>query len=247
MSGRLEGRTALITGASRGIGKAIARRLAAEGARIGIHYGSSEADARALAAEIEAGGGSAFLVRARLDDLDGVAALAEGIPAGERIDILVNNAGISPPSGTDADEATFDALVAVNMKAPFFLIQRLAPRIADGGRIINLSSGLSHLPFPDAIVYSMTKAALNAMTRSFAKALGPRGICVNAVLPGIIRTDMSAWVDGPGGAERASARSVFRRVGEAADVADIVAFLASDDSRWGTGELIDASGGQFLV
>ncbi|SHE53106.1 3-oxoacyl-[acyl-carrier protein] reductase [Kaistia soli DSM 19436] len=247
MKGRLSGKTALVTGASRGIGKAIALRFASEGARVGIHYGRSEAAARAVADAIAAMGGSSFVVGAVLGDLKGVETLVAGIPAGERVDILVNNAGQSLPAGLAAGEANFDALVGINMKTPFFVTQALSERISDGGRVINISSGLARLPFPDAIVYSMTKAALNAMTRSHAKALGPRGITVNAVLPGIIRSDMSDWVNAPGGAEAASARSVFDRVGEPADVADIVAFLASDDARWVTGELIDASGGQFLV
>lgn len=247
MTDKLAGKTALVTGASRGIGRAIALRLARDGARIGIHYGRNETAARELADEIDALGSSSFLVGAMLGELAGVTALASGIPAEERLDILVNNAGQSLPAGLDASEANFDALVGINMKAPFFVTQALSPRIVGGGRIVNVSSGLANLPFPDAIVYSMTKAALNAMTRTLAKALGPRAITVNAVLPGIIRTDMSDWVNRPGGAERASARSVFGRVGEVEDVADIVGFLASEDGRWVTGELIDASGGQFLV
>ncbi len=247
MSGPLHGKTALVTGASRGIGRAIALRLARDGARIGIHYGRSAAAAETLSWEIAAFGGSSFLAGAVLDDLAGVEALAAAIPADERLDILVNNAGQSLPAGIDAGEENFDALVAVNMKAPFFVTQALATRLADGGRIVNVSSGLSALARPDSIVYGMTKAALNAMTRSHTKAFGPRGITVNAVLPGIIRTDMSDWVNSERGAEIARSRSVFGRIGEAGDVADIVAFLASDDARWVTGELIDASGGQFLV
>ena len=247
MTAKLAGKTALVTGAARGIGRAIALRLARDGARIGIHYGHSAEAAAALAGEIATLGGSSFLVEAVLGDGAGADALAAGIPQGERLDILVNNAGRAVREGLEASEASFDALVALNMKTPFLVIQKLAARLSDGGRIVNISSGLSHLPLPDAIVYGMTKAAVDAMTRSYAKALGPRGITVNAVLPGIIRSDMSDWVNKPGGAERASARSVFGRVGEPADVADIVAFLASDDARWVTGEWIDASGGQFLV
>ncbi|MBN9431713.1 MAG: SDR family oxidoreductase [Bosea sp.] len=247
MTRRLDGKTALVTGAGRGIGRAIALRLARDGARIGIHYGHSADAARDLADAIDAIGGSSFLVEAVLGDASGIAALVAGIPSEERLDILVNNAGRSAKEGVEASEEAFDSLVALNMKTPFFVTQALAPRLADGGRIVNISSGLAKLPFPNAIVYGMTKAALDAMTRSHAKAFGARGITVNAVLPGIIRTDMSGWVNNPGGAEVASARSVFNRVGEVEDVADIVAFLASDDARWVTGELIDASGGQFLV
>ena len=244
---RLDGKTALVTGAARGIGRAIALRLAHDGARIGIHYGRSAEAAVTLADEIAAIGGSSFPVEAVLGDRAGLAALLDGLPEAEPIDILVNNAGIGSRQGLDTDEAEFDALVAVNMKTPFFVTQALLPRIRDGGRIVNISSGLALHPLPDAIVYSMTKAALNSMTRNYAKALGPRGITVNAVLPGIIRTDMSGWVNNPGGAEIAAKRSVLGRVGEVEDVADIVAFLVSEDARWVTGELIDASGGQMLL
>ncbi|MCX5493252.1 SDR family oxidoreductase [Kaistia dalseonensis] len=247
----LKGKTALVTGASRGIGRAIAARLAADGARVGIHYGRSRDAAGALADEIAAAGGASFLVEGRLETLEGVEALAAGVEAvlgdGGALDILVNNAGHQLPGGPQATEEAFDGLFAVNLKAPFFLIQKLGPRIADGGRIINISSGLSKKAIPDVMLYGMTKAALNAMTRAFAKEFGARGITVNAVLPGIIRSDMSRWVDQPAGAEIAKSRSVFDRVGEPEDVADIIAFLASTDSRWVTGELIDASGGQFVV
>lgn len=248
---RLADRTALVTGASRGIGKAIALRLAKEGARVGLHYARSREAAERLVDEIAAIGVRPFLVQADLEYEDAVDRifdqLEDKIGEGETLDILVNNAGHQLPGGPDASAEAFDRLVAVNLKAPFLLMQRLAPKLRDGGRIVNVSSGLSQKALPGATLYGMTKAGLNHLTRSFARELGPRNITVNAVLPGIIRTDMSAWVDEPGGAEIASARSVFHRVGEAADVADIVAFLASKDSRWVTGELIDASGGQFLV
>jgi NAD(P)-dependent dehydrogenase (short-subunit alcohol dehydrogenase family) len=162
------------------------------------------------------------------------------------LDILVNNAGLQVQEGPDADEAAFDLLFAVNVKAAYFLIQRLAPRIRDGGRIVNISSGLSRTAFPEKMVYGMTKAAMNAMTLSFAKLLGPRGISVNAILPGIIASDMNPWVRSPQAAARVGAMSVFNRVGEPEDVANVVAFLVSDDSGWITGELIGAGGGVHL-
>ena len=251
MTTRLSGRTALVTGASRGIGRAIARRLAREGAHVGIHYARNADAAATLAEEIASFSARPFLVGADLAEVSAaqsiLAQVEDKIGEGAVLDILVNNAGHQLPEGPDADAETFDALVAVNLRAPFLLTQTLAPKLNDGGRIVNISSGLSRKALPDAMLYGMTKAGLNHLTRSFAKEFGPRGITVNAVLPGIIRTDMSAWVNRPEGAAIAASRSVFNRVGEASDVADIVAFLVSDDARWVTGECIDASGGQFLV
>jgi NAD(P)-dependent dehydrogenase (short-subunit alcohol dehydrogenase family) len=249
--GKLTGKTALVTGASRGIGRAIALRLAKDGARLVLHYARSADAASALAEEIAGFGVQPVLVSADLSDISNIDAVVsqieDKIGGGEVLDILVNNAGHLLPDGPEASEASFDGLVAVNLKAPFFLIQKLSARMKSGGRIVNVSSGLSKMALPSAMLYGMTKAGLNHLTLSFAKEFGPRGINVNAVLPGIIRSDMSAWVGSEEGARIASARSVFGRVGEPADVADIVAFLASDDSRWVTGECIDASGGQFLV
>jgi len=251
MSSRLTGKTALVTGSSRGIGRAIARRLAGEGARLVLHYARSRDAAEALADEIASFGVRPILVDGDLAEIAAIDALVSKVDAkigaGEVLDILVNNAGHLLPDGPGADAASFDGLVALNLKAPFFLIQKLSPRIRDGGRIINISSGLSRMALPSAMLYGMTKAGLNHLTRSFAKEFGPRAITVNAVLPGIIRSDMSAWVESEEGAAIAAARSVFNRVGEPADVADIVAFLASDDARWITGECLDASGGQMLV
>ncbi|MCX5511910.1 short-chain dehydrogenase [Kaistia algarum] len=249
--GKLTGKTALVTGASRGIGRAIALRLAKDGARLVLHYARSRDAAEALAEEIAGFGIRPFLVSGDLSDIANIDAIVsqieDQIGGGEVLDILVNNAGHLLPDGPEAGESSFDGLVAVNLRAPFFLIQKLSVRMKSGGRIVNVSSGLSKMALPSAMLYGMTKAGLNHLTLSFAKEFGPRGITVNAVLPGIIRSDMSAWVDSEEGARIASARSVFARVGEPADVADIVAFLASDDARWVTGECIDASGGQFLV
>lgn len=249
--GRLSGKTALVTGASRGIGRAIALRLARDGATVAVHYATGGAEAAAVQAEIAGAGGSAFTLQGDLSRMDGiegvVTELAQAVGReGAALDILINNAGRQIAEGPQADEAAFDHLIAINAKAAFFLIQRLAPLLRDGGRIVNISSGLSLLAFPDKMVYAMAKAATNSMTRSFAKVLGPRGIGVNAVLPGVIGTDMNPWVRNPQATERVARLSAFNRVGQPEDVADIVAFLVSGEARWITGELIDASGGARL-
>ena len=165
------------------------------------------------------------------------------------IDILVNNAAISP-RGTieDTSEALYDEVMAIDAKAPFFIVQSALPRIPDGGRIINISSQTSLIGFPGVAAYSMAKGALDLFTKVAAKHLAPRNITVNAVLPGIADTDMNAsWLRGNAEArESASAFSVFKRIADVTDIADIVAFLASSDSRWVTGQLIDGGGGSGL-
>jgi 3-oxoacyl-[acyl-carrier protein] reductase len=253
----LHGKLALVTGASRGYGRAIAERLARDGAVVAVHYASNDEAARSAVACIAAGGGQAFPVRARLDGtVASVAtlfkALDQGIAALGRppaIDILVNNAAISP-RGTieDTSEATFDEVMAVDAKAPFFIIQSALPRMPDGARIINISSQTSLIGFPGVLAYSMAKGALDLLTKVAAKHLAPRNITVNAVLPGIADTDMNAsWLRGNTEArESASVFSVFKRIADVADIADIVAFLASSDARWITGQLIDGGGGSGL-
>lgn len=236
---------ALVTGGSRGIGRAIALALAAQGHEVAVHYASNAAAAEHTVAAIAATGGSAFAIAGDLQTLDGVMAIREAL-GGRALSVLVNNAGRQLPEGTEADETTFDTLFAINVKAAYFLIQRLAPQIIDGGRIVNVSSGTSTIGFPDKMVYAMAKAATNAMTLSFAKALGPRGITVNAVLPGLIETDMNPWVRNPDAARRVAKLNALDRVGQPDDVAGVVAFLASPAARWVTGELLYASGGAQL-
>ena len=242
----VEMRTALVTGGSRGIGRAIALRLARDGVRVGVHYGRDDATARATVEEIEAAGGQAFLVKADLGEtVDAV--WVEFDRYADGLDILVNNAGIGRQMPlAEVTPQWFDRLFAVNAKAPFFLVQQAIPRLRDGGRIVNIGSGVTRIAFPEDTAYSMTKGALNTLTLALAKELGPRGITVNTVAPGIIDTDMNQWLADPQAARAAAAYSVFDRVGQPAEVADVVAFVASDDARWITGQTLDATGGSRL-
>jgi 3-oxoacyl-[acyl-carrier protein] reductase len=247
----LTGKTALVTGASRGIGRAIAERLAADGAEVAVHYGSNEAAAAQTINAIEAAGGRAFPVRAELGvdgDVDTLFdALASGL-AGRPLDILVNNAAIATYEGT-IDGATpelFEREFAINVRAPFFITQRALPLLRDGGRIINITSGVTWFATPQ-IVYSMTKGALNVLGRSLANIVGTRGITVNNVSPGITDTEMNSWLhESDDAVSGVAGITALNRVGASADIADVVAFFASDDSRWVTGQTVEANGGLWL-
>lgn len=248
-------KVALVTGASRGIGRAIASRLARDGVLVVVHCGHNRKAATATVREIEKNGGRAFPVRADFRSMKGVGALFEAMDQrlqdllGTReFDILVNNAGISLGAGIEqTTEAEFDKLVAVNMKAPFFIIQQALPRLRDGGRIINISSGTSRIAMPEEVAYAMTKRALDSLTTALAKQLAPRGITVNTVAPGITDTDFQAdWLRDPEARKFASSVAALGRLGLPEDVADAVAFLACSDARWITGTFIDATGGSLL-
>jgi NAD(P)-dependent dehydrogenase (short-subunit alcohol dehydrogenase family) len=252
----LSGKIALVTGGSRGIGRAIALRLARDGAAVAVHYGRNREAADAAVREIEAAGGTAFAIGADLGTLAGVHALYAALdPAliqhvGEaRFDILVNNAGIAPDDTSvgGTDEATFDEVFNLNVKAAFFLTQEALPRLRDGGRIINLTSASTRFAYPQVAAYAMSKGALKTLTLELAKQLGPRGITVNGLSPGLIDTDMTAgMLSDPAARQFAEGVSALGRVGRVDDVADIAAFLASDDARWVTGQDLDASGGTYL-
>ncbi|MFD8208385.1 SDR family oxidoreductase [Streptomyces sp. NPDC059695] len=250
LDGRLAGKTALVTGGSRGIGRGIAERLGREGARVAVHYGTNAEAAKEAVAAIEAAGGSAFALGQELGTPGDAAALWQAFDArADGLDILVNNAGIgaSRPFATIGDEE-YDRIFAVNTKAPFFLAQLGAERLRDGGRVINVSTGLSRSAvMPDLIAYAMSKGALDVFTRYLSKVLGPRGITVNAVAPGIVDTDVNAgWLRGNEEAwAGAAAMSALGGVGTPSGIADVVAFLASDDARWVTGDWIDATGGSL--
>ncbi|MER5319331.1 SDR family oxidoreductase [Streptosporangium roseum] len=253
---RLEGKIALVTGGSRGIGRAVAERLAQDGAVVALTYARDESAAHDVVERIRKDGGRAFALHAQLGRRGDAAALWSAfdaqIPhhAPERVvDIIVNNAGI----GRSADLASltedgFDEVFAVNVRAPFFIVQEGLKRLRDAGRIINISSGAAHLAMPEAIAYGATKSALDNFTLNLAKELGARGITANSVAPGIIDTDVNAdWLRGNPEAEaHAASLAALGRVGRPEDVADVVAFLASDDARWVTGKVIDATGGSGL-
>lgn len=254
MPAPLSHKVALVTGSSRGIGRAVALALARDGAAlIGVHYGSNREAADATVREIEAIGSKAVAVHGDLGNAREAAlsireqftaaALAETGKPG--LDILVNNAGIARAlSIGETSEADFDALMTINFKAPFFLIQALADDIRNDGRIINVSTGFTRIAAPNHPAYAASKGALDTLSLALAPVFAPRGITVNAVMPGVTETDMNAdWLKDHDVRAGAEALSVFGRVGSPEDVADVIALLASPRSRWTTGQVIDATGG----
>ncbi|GII00132.1 glucose 1-dehydrogenase [Planobispora takensis] len=254
--GTLEGKVALVTGGSRGIGRAVAQRLARDGAAVAVAYARDEAAAAETVERVSKDGGRAFALRAELGRHGDAARLWAAFDAaagehapGGRLDIIVNNAGIgrSAPLASLSEDG-FDEVFAVNVRAPFFIVQQGLSRLRDGGRIVNISSGAARLAMPEIIAYGATKGALDTFTLNLAKELGPRGITVNSVAPGIIDTDVNAgWLRGNPQAEaHAASLAALGRVGRPEDVADVVAFLASDDARWVTGRVVDATGGSGL-
>ncbi|WP_431045876.1 SDR family NAD(P)-dependent oxidoreductase [Roseateles sp. L2-2] len=255
MSQSLIGKTALVTGGSRGIGRAIAQGLAREGATVALTYNASRAGADETIAAIEAAGGQAFALQADLVDAGAIPALFEKLDGellarhgAKRLDILVNNAGNAGWGGLpDATPDGWDTLFAVHARAPFFMIQSALDRLADGGRVINISSALATRPMPVVPIYSMAKAGINNLTHALAMELGPRGITVNAVAPGWTRTDMNTAVhENAEMVKSIEADTALGRFGEPADIAQVVAFLASDQGGWITGQVIEATGGYKL-
>jgi 3-oxoacyl-[acyl-carrier protein] reductase len=246
---KLEGKVALVTGAARGIGAAIAERLAAEGASVAINYATSKEDAEALAERIRRNGGKAKAIHADIGNPSQAKAFVEAaVKEFGRLDILVNNAGKFHigPIGT-VDEADVRSQFAVNVDGPIFATQAAASHFStEGGRVINVSSIAATHSLPGLSVYSATKAALDALTRVWAAELGPSGVTVNAVAPGVVDTAMlraAAVQMGEEAVKGMVARTPLGRLGTTSDVADVVAFLASPDARWVTGQVVEASGG----
>ena len=253
----LEGKTALVTGASRGLGRAIAERLGRDGALVAVHYGKNREAADTVVGQIKAAGGDAFAVQAEIGSVKSIEDLFATLDkelttrtGAAHLDILVNNAGIAPNIPMEqTDEDTFDRLFDVNVKGVFFVTKHAIGRLRDGGRIINISSGLSRaVGGMDIPAYSATKGAVDVLTRQWAVAYGGRGITGNALAPGAIDTDMNAgWLRDNAESE-AMIKSVqaLKRIGKAEDIGDAVAFLAGPDSRWVTGQYIEASGGWLI-
>ena len=252
----LENKTALVTGASKGIGRATATALAAAGARVLVHYGRSKLEAESLVTEIQRKGGRADAISADLATPEGAPLLAKHVrtTVGEQLDVLVLNAGISK-SARIADHTVedFDNLFATNVRGPFFLVQQLLPVLGDGSSIVAISSAVARtvvgkpgLENPSILAYASTKGALETLVKNWAAILGPSGIRVNAVAPGVIDTDMSNFTKTEAGREVALGMQALKRLGKPEDVADVVAFVASDAARWITGASIPVDGGSKL-
>lgn len=255
--GRFNGKVVLITGASRGIGAEIARKLAAGGAKlIGVHYASNRDAALKVVEEIKALGSNGVALEADLTTgIEGVKKLwlafenAVRLELGSvHLDILINNVGIAPAIPfEDTSVKTFEDVINVNLKAPYFITQEASPFIRDGGRIINISTGFTRVAGPTHTIYSASKGALETLTLALAPLFAPKGITVNAVRPGTTATDMNKdWLANPEAHEVAAAISAFGRVGTTEEVADVVVFVASEEARWITGQFIDATGGSKL-
>lgn len=254
MSADFKGKVALVTGSSRGIGREIAVGLGRGGAFVCVHYSSGEAEAEATLDLIRSAGGNGIKIQADLATSEGAERLArnflydlEATGRDRAFDILVNNAGVGERMAIeDVDQDMFDRVMTVNFRSPFFLTQQLAQALRDGGRIINTSSMGTRMAFPKMAIYAPSKAALESLTYLLANHYGPRGITVNAIMPGATSTDMNRLNEDPERAKATVATIALGRIGQPKDVAAIALFLASPDGGWVTGQCIDASGGQRL-
>jgi len=247
---------ALITGASRGLGRSMAKHLGSQGTDILLTYRERKDDADSLIKDLEALGRKAVAIQLDTGISDSFDSFVDTVRAAldsgwkrETFDILINNAGVGRHAAfKDTTEAQFDELMNIHLKGPFFLTQKLLPVLADGGRIINLSSGLTRLTYPGYAAYAAMKGGVEVMTRYLAKELGPRKITVNVLAPGAIETDFG------GGAVRdnsdlnsmIASQTALGRVGLPDDIGGAVAMLVSEDAGWINGQRIEASGGQGL-
>ncbi len=240
----LEGKVAIVTGAGRGIGRAIAIVLGSQGASVVVNYAQNHSAANTVVEEIKASGSHAIVVQAKLNGPRPVETLfAAALEAFGRVDILVNNAGMGvfgPITGVT--EELFDALFAVNVKAAFFAIQQAALHMADGGRIINISAAMTSVGYDNTIMYAGSKGALEQFSLAAAKELGKRGIVVNTVSPGATETELYHSLSTAEARSLAAQRSPFKRIADPRDIADIVAFLAGPDARWLSGQNLRANG-----
>ncbi len=243
------GKTALVTGASRGIGRAAAAALATAGAQVLVHYGSNDAEARSVVDQIKATGGRAEAIGTDLSDPQGAHKLAAKVHdiVGDRLDILVANAGIS--KAATIEEMTiedFDALFAVNVRAPYFLVQQLLPILKEGSSVIFTSSLAAHAAVGNLSAYAATKGAIDTLVKHFALILGAKGVRVNAVAPGVVETDMSSFAKTDAGRDFTLGMQALKRVAQPDDIAGAIAFLASDAARWVSGDTLRVDGGSKL-
>jgi 3-oxoacyl-[acyl-carrier protein] reductase len=245
----LNGKIALVTGASRGIGRASALALAKQGAEVLVHYSSGEKEAEAVVAEIRATGGKAQKVSADLRAADGPHTLAKQVReyVGERLDVLVANAGIAKAASIeDTTVEDFDNQFAVNVRAPYFLVQQLLPVLGQRSSVVLLSSLAAHSALGALSAYAATKGAVDTLVKHFASALGERGIRVNAVAPGVVATDMSNFTKTDAGRDMTLGMQALKHIAQPDDIAGAVAFLASDNARWVTGDTLHVDGGSKL-
>ncbi|WP_199098602.1 glucose 1-dehydrogenase [Dyella sp. ASV21] len=244
---KLKGKVAVVTGASKGIGAAIAKSLAAEGAAVVVNYASSKAGADAVVAEIEKAGGKAVAVGGDVSKAADAKTIADAaVQHFGRLDVLVNNSGVYEFGALDnITEEHFHKQFNVNVLGLLLVTQAAARHMNDGGSIINISSLVSRIVPPESAVYTGTKGAVDAITGVLARELGPRKIRVNAVNPGMVETEgtHAAGFIGSDFHAHAAAQTPLGRIGQPQDIASIVSFLASDDSFWLTGELLYAGGG----
>ncbi|WP_419684934.1 SDR family oxidoreductase [Burkholderia theae] len=236
---------ALVTGSSRGIGAEIARRLARDGFRVVVNYAGSAGPAQEVVDAIVAAGGEAIAVQADVADPAATAALFDAAErAFGRVDVVVNSAGVMKLAAiADVDDASFDQTVAINLKGTFNVSREAAKRLRDGGRIVNLSSSVIGMRLPTYGVYIATKAAVEGLTQVLAQEMRGRGISVNAVAPGPVATELFLHGKSPELVDRMANMNPLERLGQPADIAGVVAFLAGPDGGWVNGQILRANGG----
>jgi len=252
----MNGKIAVITGASRGLGRNMALKLGARGVGIIATYNRSAAGADSLVSDIAAAGGKAAALKLDVAKSETFAAFADDVGktlhnqfGRENFDFLVNNAGIGIyATFADTTPAQFDELVNIQLKGPFFLTQALLPLISEEGRIVNISTGVTRFTLPGFSAYAAMKGGIEVLTRYLAKELGPHGIVVNTLAPGAIETDFGGGVvrDDHDTNQFLASNTALGRVGMPDDIGDAIAALLSDDNRWITGQRIEVSGGVFL-